>query len=132
MIRAGIVITILLVSAPAAAQTYPGSSTPGRIEVSGGAAFIGGYDAGSRDATESANSSTGGTPLTLFTTASRVPAVTGVEARVAYYFASQVAAEGRFQYSKPELRVKVGDDFEDATAADVVGSVWATERKWGA
>ena len=118
-----VLAAVLLVSTSASAQTYPGSTTPGRIEISGGVVWIGGYEAGSRDATESANSSTGGAPLTLFTTSSRVSSATGFDARVAYFFGSRVSAEGLFQFSQPQLRVKTGDDFESATAATVAGTV---------
>jgi hypothetical protein len=113
----------VLLLAPATAFAQPAAGTAGRIEISGGAVWTGGYDAGSRDATESANSSTGGAPLTLFTTSSRAPAVTGFDARAAFYFDSRLAAEGLFQVSKPQLRVKTADDFENAAAAQVVGGI---------
>lgn len=114
---------VIFCCAPVSAQTYPGSTAPGRIEIGGGIVWTGGYEAGSLDATESANSSTGGSPLTLFTTRSRVPAATGVDARVAYYFGSRFSAEGLFQFSQPKLRVKTDDDFENAVATEVVGTV---------
>jgi hypothetical protein len=93
------------------------------IEISGGVVWTGGYDAGSRSATETSNSSSGGAPLTLFTTTSRAPSVTGFDARAAVYLGSRVAAEGLFQYAKPTLHVSVGDDFEHATSEDVAGGI---------
>ena len=92
-----------------------------QVEVSGGIVWSGGYDASSLNAMESPNSSTGGAPLTLFTTSARVPAVTGFDARAGIHLGSRVAAEGLFQLSRPKLRVKAGDDFENAVAEDVVG-----------
>lgn len=104
--------TLLLLSSPAAAQ----------IEIGGGLVWNGGYDAGRATATETANSSTGGAPITLFTTRSRVAAVAGLDTRAAFYFGSRLAAEGVFQFSQPKLRVDTGDDFENAADVDVVGS----------
>jgi hypothetical protein len=114
----------LLLPLSAAAQVYPGD-TPraGMVEVGGAALWTGGYDAGSGDAILSPNSSTGGTPVTLFTSSARVSAAPGIEARVGVYLGSRVSAEGAFQYSRPKLRVDLGDDFENATGVEAVGGV---------
>lgn len=110
--------------APAAAQMYVGSAAPraGTVEVGGGVVWTGGYDAGGGNATESPNSSTGGSPITLFTSSSRAPAVTGFDARAAVYLGSRVSAEGQFQFSRPSVRVRLDDDFENASPAVAVGS----------
>jgi hypothetical protein len=119
----GFAALAVVLLAPSFAVAQPAAGTPGRIEISGGVVWIGGYDAGSRDATESSNSSTGGAPLTLFRTSSRVRPVTGFEGHAAFYLSSRVAAEGLFQLSKPQVRVKTADDFENAAAAEVVGGI---------
>ena len=113
---------LVLVAASAAAQPYQPRPHPGGIEIGGGAVWTGGYDAGRRNATESANSSTGGSPITLFTSSSRVPAVTGVDARAALYVGDRVAFEGLFQFARPNLRVTLDSDFENALPEDAVGA----------
>jgi len=127
--RAGRVIAIAAVAlglpACAAAQPYIGGTAPhaGSIEIGGGVIWTAGYDAGSRDATESPNTTTGGSPLTLFTSSSRVRPVTGVGAQAGVYLSSRVSVEGVFQYSKPSLVTTLGDDFENAAPLDAVGGL---------
>ncbi|HET7695873.1 MAG TPA: outer membrane beta-barrel protein [Vicinamibacterales bacterium] len=106
----------------AAALLFPASAAAQSVEISGGVAWTGGYEAGSRNATETANSSTGGSPITLFTSSSRVKSVAGVDARVGVNFGSRVGVEGLFQFFQPELRVTLGSDFENALPEQAVGS----------
>ena len=114
MIRAATtaLAAILLSASPASAQ----------MEIGGGVVWNGGYEAGSATAAETPNSSTGATPITLFRTRARAAAVTGLDTRVAFYFAPRLSAEGVFQLSKPTLRVTTADDFENASARQVVGT----------
>lgn len=105
----------------AAIVAFPRFATAQTIEMSGGVVSMGGHDAGSRDATESANSSTGGSPITLFTSSSRAAAMTGFDARVGVLLGSRVAAEGLFQFSRQNLRVTLGSDFENALPETAVG-----------
>lgn len=81
-----------------------------------------GYDAGSRSATESPNSTTGGAPLTLFSSSASVLEVGGVGAYAGVYFGPRVSAEASFQFSRPSLRVALGDDFENAAPLEAAGS----------
>ena len=110
------------VAAAAMAVLLPASAAAQTIEIGGGAAWTGGYDAGSRNATETSNSSTGAAPTTLFTSSSRVPAVAGADARVAVYFGDRISAEGLFQFSRPNLRTTLGSDFENALPDVAVGA----------
>jgi hypothetical protein len=116
---------IALAPGYAAAQPYPGGTAPhfGTIEIGGGAVWTGGYDAGSGSAMESSNSTTGAPAVTLFTSRARVPAVTGIAARAAVYLGSRVSAEGAFQFSRPTLRVSLGEDFENAADEEAVGGL---------
>jgi hypothetical protein len=109
----------------AIAQVYPGSTAPraGTIEIGGGVTWTGGYDAGAGDANLSPNSTTGAPPVTLFTSSARVSSVAGIEARAGVYLGSRVSAEATFQFSRPNMRVDLGDDFENATAVEAVGRV---------
>jgi len=117
-VRALALGAVLLVVCPlsAAAQPYIGSAGPhtGSIEVSGSASWTAGYDAGSRSALETANSSTGAPPITLFTTDSELRPAVGVDARVGVYVGSRVSVEGSFQFSRPTLETRIADDFENA------------------
>jgi hypothetical protein len=107
---------VVICSLPVAAQPYIGSSGPraGSIEVGGSATWTLGYDAGSRPALETANSTQGAAPITLFTTTSEVRPAVGVDGRVGIYLASRVSAEATIQFSRPALETRVSDDFENA------------------
>jgi len=122
---AAIAAILLCLPVAAAAQTYVGRTTPhaGSIEIGGGVTWTAGYDAGSSDATESRNTTTGGSPLTLFTSSSRVPSVTGVGAQAGVYLTSRVSVEGVFQYSKPTLVTSLDDDFENAAPLEAEGGL---------
>jgi hypothetical protein len=118
--RLAFAVALLLVPAIAHAQPYRGTSGPrgGSFELGGGVLWTGGYDAGSGAAMLSPNSSTGGSPITLFTSESKVAPIAGVEARAAVYVGSRVSAEASFQYSRPVLRTTIGSDFENAESID--------------
>ncbi|HYT67457.1 MAG TPA: hypothetical protein VEL51_13605 [Vicinamibacterales bacterium] len=119
---------MLFVSSRAGAQPYVGTASPrvGSFEISGGVLSSGGYDAGSRSALESPNStSTSAPPLTLFTTTSRVARATGAEVRLGIFVSPRISVEGTFQFTRPVLQTAVADDFENAaavTAEDTLSS----------
>lgn len=119
------VVLGVLLPAYAAAQPYLGATAPHAksVEIGGGVVWTAGYDAGSRAATESANSSTGGAPVTLFSTSARVAPVAGIEARAGVYLGPRVSVEAAFQFSRPQLRVMLDDDFENAAAQEAVGGL---------
>jgi hypothetical protein len=125
LVRTLAVVAIALIPAYAAAQPYLGSASPhrGSIEIGGGVVWTAGYDAGSGSAMESPNTTTGAAPLTLFTTSAKVPAVAGVEARAGVYLGPRLSAEAAFQFSRPQLRVTLDDDFENAAAQEAVGGL---------
>jgi hypothetical protein len=108
---------VLACSARAGAQQpYGGTATPqaGALEAGGSVSYIQGYDAGSRPAQETSNSTTGAPPLTLFATSSRVAPSIGAEARLGVYLTGRVSVEGALQFSRPALRTRISDDFENA------------------
>ena len=111
---------LLALPSAAAAQPYVGTITPhrGTFEVSGGATCVGGYDAGGADANETRNTTTGGTPLTLFSVSGRVLSGPGAAARLGLYLAPRVSVEASFDYSRPILRAHVTNDFESAPDVD--------------
>ena len=104
----------------ASAQPYAGSATPhrGTFEVSAEATWMGGYDAGGQNATETSNTTTGGAPLTLFSVSGRMQGGPGGAARLGLYLAQRVSVEASFEYSRPILRAHVTNDFEQAPDVD--------------
>ena len=108
------VAVLLGVSSFAGAQPYIGSTSPrgGSVEMGGSVIWTGGFDAGDRPATETANGA--GSPFTLFTTTSDVMGAAGVDARLGVYLGQRVSVEGSLQYSRPTLQTHIADDFENA------------------
>jgi hypothetical protein len=110
----------LALPAAAAAQPYPGNPAPhaGSLEISGGATWTRGYDAGSADALLTRAGAAGTPPLTLFTATGTVASGPGAVARVGVYLARRVSVEGTIEYSRPVLRAHLSDDFELAADTD--------------
>lgn len=88
-----------------------------RFEVSAGATWTGGLDAGGTDA-QLSRPSAGGTPLTLFRTSSRMAAAAGFAGRATFYFTRRFGVEGAVEFSRPRLRTTISDDFENATGTE--------------
>jgi len=106
--RLGALLVVCAVAAaPASAQS--------RVELSAGASWIGGFDAGGGDALETRNPTTGSSPLPLFSTSSRVEAAPSWTASVGFYLTDRVAVEASAEYSRPVLRTTISGDFEGAT-----------------
>lgn len=113
---------LVLLPAAAAAQPYIGASAPhkGSIEVSGGVAWTGGYDAGSAKA----NETTAGTaPLTLFVLDGKMKSGPGAAVQVGVYLGRRVSAEAAFQYARPILEARLTNDFESAADTDADGTI---------
>ena len=91
----------------------------GRIEVAGGAGLFGGTGLGERDANLRANSVTPA-PYRLFTTTSSFGAAPLVEARVAVGVSRRLAVEGRFGFSRPEIRTSISSDAEQGSPVTAV------------
>ena len=119
-------LALMLTSAPVAAWAQPvyiGRSTPhrGTVEIGADAGWIGGYDAGTADATLTRPFSA--TPLTLFAVNSRMRSAPGANGHLGLFLSSRVSLEGAFQYSRPIMRARVTSDFESAPDTDVDGVV---------
>ncbi len=108
----GAVVGLAIVGgAAAAAQPWPG-----RVEVSAGAAWIGGAALGRQDASLTENVRTDPERLRLFATASDFEAAPAVEARLGFRVSSVFTVEGRFGYARPRVVTRISDDFEGAPA----------------
>jgi hypothetical protein len=134
---------VLLASLPAVAQSQTRAPSAPRLEVGGGAGATGALALGSRDATLLSNDATG-TAFRLFASETRVQPAAHVEARLGYRVSPRVTAEGRLTVSRPELRVSLSGDAEQATAIEATsrlteyvlegGAVWRlvndAQRRW--
>jgi hypothetical protein len=90
-----------------------------RIEVSLGAGVFGPGSLGTRDADLRANGSVA-QPYRLFSTRTRLRGAPALEARLGFWMSRRISVEGRFGYSRPELRTSVSADAEGAAAVTVV------------
>jgi len=105
----------LLTTADAQSRTGQG----GRFEVAGGGGIVGGAGLGSSDANLRANALTP-TPYRLFTTSSSFATAPLIEARVAAGVSRRFAVEGRFAFSRPQLRTSISSDAEQGNAITAV------------
>lgn len=87
------------------------------FEIGGGVTFTGGFSAGGLDASIT-RPATGAPPLTLFRTDSRVEGAAGAIARAAWFVTPRIAVEGGVEFSRPTLRTRILDDFEQATGSE--------------
>jgi hypothetical protein len=118
---AAIVLLLGLVVAPASAQGT--SARPlRRLELAGGVGLFGGASLGSADAAIRANA-TPPAPFRLFSTDSTLGRAPVVEARVGTALTRRYAIEGRFSFSRPELRSSISADVEDAAGFTIVERV---------
>ncbi len=116
--RIALLFAVFALSAgPARAQTYGAKDRPrfGSLEAGVGTGWIGGLDFGQKRALELRNPGTGTDPLLLFSTSSRLDAVTSLQARFGLYLSPRIVVEAGALYSKPLLVTRVTDDFEQAT-----------------
>jgi len=102
----------------AAAQSPPAG--PGRIELAGGALWIGRSAIGAADANET--TPTNGS-LRLFSTSSDLAGAPSADARVSVRLARAIAVDVETAYSRPELRVAISGDLENAAAVTAVEKI---------
>ena len=113
---------LLAVPAAAAAQPYIGTSGPqrGSFELSGGAVWTGGYDAGSAEAKET---TAGTAPLTLFVVDATVKSGPGAAVQIGVYLGRRVSVEAALHYTRPILLARLTDDFESAADVDAESTI---------
>jgi Outer membrane protein beta-barrel domain len=108
--RHGLLLFVTLaVPSPALAQSS--------FEIGGGVTWTGGFSAGGLDASL-ARPANGSPPLPLFATDSRVEGAAGAIARAAWFVTPRIAVEGGVGFSRPTLRTRILDDFEQATGSE--------------
>jgi hypothetical protein len=112
---------LLVLAAPVLARAQASREPPrGRIEAAFAAGWLGGGGLG--DAAANLRTSGSGDYL-LFTTDTRFAAAPMIEARVAYPLTARYTIEGRFGFSRPELRTSISGDAENAPALSVAEPV---------
>ena len=113
---------VLLLGAIAArdAAAQPAPAGPGRLELSGGALWIGRTAIGAADANETTSSNGS---FRLFTTSSDLAAAPSVDARIGVRLARSLAVEVETAYGRPELRVAISGDTENAAAVTAVEKI---------
>ena len=89
----------------------------GRIEMSAGAAWLGGQAFGSADANETTSANA---PFRLFSTSSELGSAAGFDARVGVRVAGTVVVEADASYARPELRITTSSDVESAAGLSAV------------
>ena len=106
-----------LASAPVAlAQT---AAEPGRFELSFGAGFLGRVPLGSQDANEVTGS---GSAFRLFSTSTELAPSATVDVRFGRRLARSIDVEAVGTYGRPDMRIRVQNDFETSNAPLVASS----------
>lgn len=101
---------------PAAAQVWVGNEAPrrGSVELSGAALWSGAQDLAERYATLTGNPGAGDSSVDLFTSDPRVTPTVGAQVSLGVYLTRAVSIEGGVRYARPEISVRLSDDFEGA------------------
>ena len=98
------------------AQVFVGREVPrrGSVEIGGAGVWAGSQTLPEQAALLTPNPGTGSGSFQLFNSEPKLDATLGVQATVAYYLTSRLALEGGFRFARPELTVRLTEDFEDA------------------
>ena len=112
-----VVLVVLFVAATSRAAAAQGVLESGRLEISGGAAWLGTESFGSSNATETTPS---GSAFSLFTTSSELGSAAAFDARVGVRIAGTLVFEVDATYARPELRVTIANDVESAPSITAV------------
>ena len=124
---------------PSAADAQPASREPGRLDLSAGSLWIGRQLLGSTSANETTGA--GGT-FALFHASTDLASLSGLEGRVGVRVWRGIEAEVEASYGKPQLKVSISNDVENAAQVIAVetiqqitvgaGIVWSVPyRQWG-
>jgi hypothetical protein len=98
--------------APVLAQSVAAGPRTGRLELSGGGVFVGGYGLGESKAELTPNSGSSG--FDEFTTDNEVRPVFGVQARIGFVVTPAIVVEGGLRVTRPVYEVRVSGDVENA------------------
>jgi hypothetical protein len=113
---AAAVAVVVMLGIPAIVHAQAGEPPVRRPEVGVAAGWLSGAGLGATDANLRTRT---GDDYLLFSTESRLTATPMVEARLAYALTRRYAIEGRFGFSRPDLRTSITGDVEGAPAIEV-------------
>jgi hypothetical protein len=118
-------ILCLCGASAADAQVFIGRSVPrrGSVEIGGAGAWAGSQQLPEQAALLTPNPGTGSGSFQLFNSEPTLDAALGGQATVAFYLTPALALEGGFRFARPNLTVRLTDDFEgapDLTASSTV------------
>jgi hypothetical protein len=95
--------------------------TPPTVELGGGIGWVGQADAGTRDATMTANTPGEAEPITFFRASGKTRSGAVGVGLVGINVWRRFGVEAGFQYSRPSLSVRVDEDVEDTPSLTVEG-----------
>jgi hypothetical protein len=95
--------------------------TPPTVELGGGIGWVGQADAGTRDATMTANAPGEAEAITFFSASGKTRSGPVGVGTVGLNFSRRFGVEAGFQYSRPSLSVRVDEDVEDTPSLTVEG-----------
>ncbi len=103
-------------AAVADAQVFIGRDVPrrGSVEIGGAAVWAGSQQLPEQAALLTPNPGTGSGSFQLFNSEPTLDATIGAQATVAVYLTPMLALEGGFRFARPNLTVRLTDDFEGA------------------
>jgi hypothetical protein len=119
-----IAVTLAVIAAfpaDASAQGRDVTITPPTVEIGGGIGWVGQADAGTRDATMTANTPGEAEPITFFRASGKTRSGPVGVGLVGINVSRRVGVEAGFQYSRPSLSVRVDEDVEDTPPLTVEG-----------
>jgi hypothetical protein len=125
--RLATLVLLTLVSSPIAAMAQNEAEPPVRpptVEIGGGIGWFGQADAGTRDATMTANQPGNPGRLNFFSATGKTrsgPAGVGI---IGVNFSRHFGVEGGFQYSRPRLVIDVDEDVEHTPGVTIEGDAF--------
>ena len=115
------VVSVAWFPAGVSAQGRDVAITPPTVEIGGGIGWVGQADAGTRDATMTANAPGEAEAITFFSASGKTRSGPVGVGTVGLNFSRRFGVEAGFQYSRPSLSVRVDEDVEDTPSLTVEG-----------
>jgi len=122
LITAGVLSCSVAFPAIAAAQAETPAVRPPIVEIGGGIGWVGQADAGTRDASMTANALGEAATVRFFSASGKTRSGSVGVGTVGINLSSRFGVEGGFQFSRPSLSVRVDQDVEKTPAVTVEGT----------
>ena len=122
LITAAVLLGIVTFPAMALAQTEATAIRPPAVELGGGIGWASQVDAGTRNALMTANGLGKTDPVRFFSASGETRSSAVGVGTIGINVTRRFGLEGGFQFSRPSLSVRVGQDVEQTPAMTVVGA----------